>query len=440
MAFVLTSGSIDRVRPAPNVLGGGIPSLMQLSTDSFASYEHMWKVQPALRTVIEFVGRITAELPLDVYERTEDDSRRKARDHQLSKLLDDPWPGSKWTKFRLLNWTVQEYCIYNSAIWVKGVAPNGRRGVLPVPRRHITPMGENLFFPDYYRLTGTRGYRDLDPDQVVHFWGYNPDDPRDGWSPIETLRQILAEEYEASKYRESMWRNGARISGYISRPPVPKAPKWSDEARQRFKSEWSSYSSAIAAGQTPVLEDGMEWHEGGITPRDAQYVEARQLTREEVCTAYHIDPAMIGLSKNANQSSLPELRQMLYADALGPLLEMLQQDLERQLLPDVYGGSSGKFYIEFNLRKKMQGSFEEQAAAMSASTGGPWMTRNEARAMFNLPSLDEADELITPMNVTAGGLANPRDTAPDNPSNEESNGQAPSAGTVARRNGTEVQG
>lgn len=431
MPFVLTAGAVDQVRPAVSRFGAGVPAMMQLGIDDFRTYEALWKVQPALRTVIEFLGRNIADLPLDVFERTADDSRKKARDHALSKLLDDPWPGSKWTKYRLINWTVQEFCIYNSAIWIKGKAPDGSRGVLPVPRRYIQPIGENMFFPDAYRLTGTRGSRDLDPDQVVHFWGYNPDDPRDGWSPIETLRQILAEEYQASKYREAMWRNGARISGYISRSE--KAPRWSDEARVRFKQDWSGYSTEIAAGSTPLLEDGMQWHEGGITPRDAQYVEARQLTREEVATAYHVDPAMLGLSKNATQSSLPELRQMLYADALGPMLEMLAQDIERQLLPDVYGGASGSYYVEFNLRKKMQGSFEEQAAAVSASVGGPWMTRNEARQMFNYPDLPDAEELITPLNVTAGGLASPQDTAPDNPSNEASNGQPPSAGTVARQ-------
>jgi HK97 family phage portal protein len=431
MPFVLTSGAISQIHPAANGFGIGLPSMMQLGPNDFRTYEQLYKTQPAVRTVVEFLGRSIADLPLDVYERTEDDSRRKARDHQLTKLLEDPWPGSKWTKFRLLNWTVQEFSIFNSAIWLKAVGDNGRRGVLPIPRRHIQPMGDNLFFPEAYRLSGSKGYRDLDPDQVVHFHGYNPDDPRDGWSPLETLRQILAEEHEASKYREMLWRNGARISGYITRSE--KAPRWSDGARDRFKNEWASYSSDMAAGKTPVLEDGMVWKEGGITPRDAQYVEARQLTREEVCTAYHIDPAMIGLSKNANQSSLPELRQMLYADALGPLLEMFQQDLERQLLPDVYGGASGNFYVEFNLRKKMQGSFEAQAAAVSASVGGPWMTRNEARSMFNLKSLDEAADLVVPMNVTAGGLASPRDTAPDNPSNEQSNGKPPSAGTVARQ-------
>jgi hypothetical protein len=57
--------------------------------------------------------------------------------------------------------------------------------------------------------------------------------------------------------------------------------------------------------------------------------------------------------------------------------------------------------------EKLGGSFEEQAAAISASVGGPWMTRSEARALNNLPPLPEVDELLALLNVTQGGLASP---------------------------------
>ena len=41
------------------------------------------------------------------------------------------------------------------------------------------------------------------------------------------------------------------------------------------------------------------------------------------------------------------------------------------------------------------------------------MTVNETRARFNLPRVDGGDELVTPLNVLVGGLASPRDTAPE---------------------------
>ena len=37
------------------------------------------------------------------------------------------------------------------------------------------------------------------------------------------------------------------------------------------------------------------------------------------------------------------------------------------------------------------------------------MTRNEARAMLNLPAIDGGDELVTPLNVLTGGQASPND-------------------------------
>jgi len=421
--FALTAGVIKQVRPNNTILGLDPPAFIQVGPEQFRSYEQIYQKQPAVRTVIDFLGRNVAQLGLDVFERTSDTDREKVRDHPLSKLLNDPWPGSKWSKYKLINWTVQEYSIFNSAFWLKAKAPDGSNGVHPVPRRFVQLVGSNPLAPDKYRIQGTRGPIDLDPDQVVHFYGYNPSTPRDGYPPLETLKQLLQEEYAAAEYREQMWRNGARISGFITRPE--KAPRWSSTARQRFMTDWGAYSSTQQAGGTPILEDGMSWHEGGITPKDAQYIEARQLSREEVAAAYHVDPSMLGMSKSANQSSLGELRKMLYADALGPLLEMLQQDIELQLLPDVDPAGASKIYVEFNLKAKMQGSFETQAAAISASVGGPWMTRNEGRALYNLSDLPEAEELITPLNVTAGGLASPRDTAPNNPSNEESNGKPP---------------
>ncbi|MDX2863445.1 phage portal protein, partial [Streptomyces scabiei] len=70
-------------------------------------------------------------------------------------------------------------------------------------------------------------------------------------------------------------------------------------------------------------------------------------------------------------------------------------------------------YIEANLEAKLRGSFTEQAALLQTAVGAPYMLRSEARAVQNLPHVDGTDELVTPLNVIVGGLASPRDTAPD---------------------------
>jgi HK97 family phage portal protein len=426
MTFVVTSGQMQAVNRAPeyNITPWAGRSVT-LSPTLSLTYEALWRAQPALRTVTGFLARNVAQLSVDPYLRTSSTDREKAVEHPIARLLERPVPGSKWTKYRLLNTLMHDLCIFDCAYWLKVKTRGGEFGILPVPPRFIAPRGTDLFAPESYRLRGNQGFKDIGPDQVVHFHGYNPDDPREGTAPIETLRQILAEEHSASVYREQLWRNGARVAGYLRRPK--DAPDWSPDARNRFRAEWNAQytGDSPAAGGTPLLEDGMAFEGAGVTPREAQYVEARKLTREEVAVAYHVPPVMLGLMQGVNFGSVRELHRMLYQDTLPPWLMQISQDIECQLLEDLdpQGARTGTVYVEFNLKGKLQGSFEEQAKSFQSAVGGPYMTRSEARAMNNLPHIDGADDLIVPLNVTTGGLASPNATAPNEPDNEASNGK-----------------
>jgi phage portal protein BeeE len=97
---------------------------------------------------------------------------------------------------------------------------------------------------------------------------------------------------------------------------------------------------------------------------------------------------------------------MLYQDTLGPWLQMITEDIQLQLLPD-FEPAPARFYVEFNLREKLTGSFEERAEAIAKAVGGPTMTVNEARALDNRPPLEGGDELIRPLNVTQNGDQDP---------------------------------
>lgn len=419
MAFVVTAGQIQSVQRPDANWSTSLPAHVQLTSLSM-TYEAMWRSQPALRTVTGFLARNVAQLGCDVYERLSATDRRKAVEHPIARLLERPVPNGKWTKYRLLSTVMHDLCIYDNAYLLMMRNADGLAALLPIPPRMVAPRGGTWFAPEQYRITGSAGYRDVPAAEVVHIHGYNPSDPRRGVSPIETLRQILAEEYAASQWREQLWRNGARVNGYIKRPP--SAPPWSPTARERFKSDWSAQYSGDgpSAGGTAVLEDGMEFVPSGVSPRDAQYVEARKLTREEVATAFHVSPVMVGVMDGATFSNVTELHKMLYQDTLPPYLAQISQDLENQLLEVVDpSAAGGRLYVEFNLSEKLRGSFSEQTQALQSAVGAPWMTRAEARAMLNLPDLDgSADELIVPLNVIEGGLASARDTAPDNPGNE----------------------
>jgi HK97 family phage portal protein len=405
MPFLVTSGqlaSLDR-STAPIISTGII-----LGADLQQDYATIWRTQPQVRTVISFLARNIAQLGLHVYQRVSDTDRQRLTDHPLATVLGKP--NQRTTRYRLIDSLVQDLAVYDDAYWLK-LRDNPPGGLLRLPPHLVTPVGGSpLLAADTYRVRGNQGNRDIPAEQIVHFRGHDPVDARSGASPIETLRRILAEEYQAAAYREQLWRNGARMGGYLRRPA--DAPDWSEKARGRFRADWQQQYTGDGpnAGGTPILEDGMEWVQGGMTPEQAQYLEARKLTREEVAAAFHIPLPMVGILDHATFSNITEQHKQLYQDTLGPWLTMICEEIELQLLPDL--GPAPGIYVEFNLQEKLRGSFEEQAQQLQTAVGAPWLTRNEARARMNLPQIDGGDELVTPLNVLIGGQASPTNTAP----------------------------
>lgn len=406
MAFVVSDGSLRPLQydaPTPAFSSTLAPSLTM-------SYGAIYRSQPAVRTVVSFLGRNIAQLGVHVFRRVSELDRQRDTGHPLARLLSRPNPYT--TRYRLIDALVQDKAVFDAAYWLKVRTSAGLGlGIVRLPPWRVELRGDGWLAPEKYRLHGRTGWRDYDPDEIVHFRGYSAEDLRTGVSPIETLNRILAEEWAAGQYREQVLRNGARMSGYITRPA--QTP-WSPNAKQRFRADWQAQyaGDGPAAGGTPILEDGMEFVPAAQTAEQLQYVEARKLTREEVASAYHIPPPMVGLLDHASFSNITEQHKMLYQDTLGPMLQEITEDIELQLLPDLDDGGA-PVYVEFNMAEKLRGSFEEQAAALSTAVGRPWMVANEARARLNLSQIDGGDELVTPLNVLVGGLASPRDTAPE---------------------------
>lgn len=405
MTVVQSAGTLATVAGTWQ-LYASTPQSLPLYEDVFLDYGSIWRTQPNVRTVTGFLARNIGQIGLHAFRRVSDDERRRLSGHPITELIRRPNPWT--TRYRWINALVHDLAIYDNHVALK-VQGDGRVWLMRVRPWRVKPIG-NEVHPDVYRIQVSRGgHVDVPTSSVVHLRGYNPVDERWGVSPMETLRSLLAEDIAASRYREKFWSNAARMATVVKRPV--DAPQWSDMARRRFKTEFEElYSGTENSGRTAILEEGMDLEIVGSSMRDAQYLETRKLTREEVAAAFFIPPAMIGILEHANFANIREQHQSLYQDTLAPWLAMIEQDLELQLLPDVDDDPS--IYLEFNIAEKLKGSFEDQAQALQAQVGAPVMTRNEGRARLNLPPVEGGDELITPLNVLVGGLASPRDTAP----------------------------
>jgi HK97 family phage portal protein len=394
MAFTVSGGAVQQVYKPQAALSTSV----RLSDAANIQYAELWKTQPQIRTVVSFLARNVAQLGLHVYKRISDTDRERVTDHPLSLLLAKPNPFT--TGYELMEAVMSDLGIYDNALLLKVKLPDQPMALLRLDPSRVTPTGDNPFVATGYKI----GKQEFKPEDVIHFHGYSPLDARWGVSPMETLRVLLAEDYQATLYREQLWRNGARMAGYLKRPAG--APAWSDTGKERFRAQWQQQYSGTGAraGGTPILEDGMEYVPASTSPRDAQSVEFRKLTREEVVAAYHIPAPLVGILEHATYSNITEQHKMLYQDCLGPYLQAIQQRLMLTLLPDF--GDAADMYVEFNLGEKLRGSFEEQAEVLARAVGAPYMLRNEARARLNLGQIDGGDDLVTPLNLLIGDASN----------------------------------
>jgi HK97 family phage portal protein len=388
----------------PPSVGGSI----NLYNDYAFDYAALYKSQPNVRVCVDFLARNIAQLGLHVFRREMDNDRTRLRDHPLSRLIERPMPAQyKTSRYRLIECLMGDMGVYFNAYWLKQRVEGQLIGLMRIPPQLVTVYG-NLY-PTAYEVNFGGAPERFDPEEIVHFRGYNAENASMGLSPLETLRRILAEEHASGDYREGYWKNAARMSGFIQRPR--EAPDWSTEARARFKSEFEAlYAGTENSGKTAILEEGMEWKQASFNPKESEYLEGRKLTREECARAYHIPPPLVGILEHATYSNIEHQSKMLYTDVLGPWLSMIEQEITLQLLDDF--DDTENVYVEFNIQEKMQGNFEQQTKALQSAIGRPWMTPNEGRGIMNLSRIEDGDELVTPLNVIMGGQANPRDSAP----------------------------
>lgn len=372
----------------------------------------LYAEQPHLRTVTDFLSQNVAQLPLKCYRRVSDTDRERDTAGALPLLLADPNPDM--TGYDLIYSTVLEWCLYGRVIWLVGRDSRSKSGwqIRPIPASWVTQWrgGTGFGFGElaFRDVNGSGSEVVVPTSSCVIFTNYKPGDPAHALSPVESLKHTLAEQMEAQEFRRSVWGNATRISGYITRP---QGIEWTQGAADRFKRDmrenWSR--GGPHAGGTPVLEDGMEYRPVSFDAKEKDWASGVRLSREDVAAAYHVNPAIIWPGDGQTYASAKDNARALYADTLAPILSMLQKRINKSLLP-LIGADDGE-YVEFDINAKLQGSFEEQAAALQSAVGGPWMTREEARALRNMPRVPDGD-LITPLNVLVGGLASPSDTAP----------------------------
>lgn len=395
------------------------PSIVNITLSGDASTQvlnmtatELYRTQDNLRAVVDFLSNSIAQLPLKVYVRNGEDERKRDRTSEAALLI---WrPNDYMTQFEFIRGLVEEYFVYGAVyVWVVPSATSASGWNL-----HIVPtnwvIGSEMatpYKPGTIRVHSKTGQTvDIPESEFIQFKTYSPGHPGGYLSPISALRQTLLEQVESGKFRRQLWRSSGRLNAQIVRPK--DVSPWDEKTKkawvEAFREAWGSGGSK--AGSIPLMEDGMEIKPFQTSFKESEWAQSVVLSREAVAAAYGINPSLIWHSNTQTYASSKDNARALYAECLGPVIQMLQQRFNAFLLPMV--GADPNTYVEFDIEEKLKWSFEERASILQSAVGGPWLTRDEARAELNLAPLPDGQgsQIITPLNVVTGGLAAPNDT------------------------------
>lgn len=387
---------------------------------SLPSVEHLtprelYESQSNLYSVVSFLSSSIAQLPIKVFERKDGDIRSRDRNSTASALLFKP--NSDQTQAEFIKALCTEYLLYGEAIvWLLPDASDSGWQMRLIPSEWIIKRSyKTNFAASSYEVKSANGtILEIDAANIIDFREYAPGMPASSLSPVCALKQTLSEQIQADRFRTTIWQNSGRFNATITRP-ANVAP-WSETARESwvnaFRKSWSGAGSK--SGSIPILEDGMTLNTYQFNSKEAQFIESKQLSREDVAAAYHVNPSLIWHTTTQTYASSKDNARALYTECLGPLLQIFQQRFNTFLLPKL-GINYNKFYVEFDLSEKLKGSFEERASIIQSAVGGPWLTRDEARIMDNREPLPNGNgsEVIVPLNVLVGGQASPQDSVAD---------------------------
>ena len=239
---------------------------------------------------VRLKSRTVGTLPIAVYEKLADGTRKARSDHWLYDIVHDS-PNADQTASEF--WMGMVACIdlWGNAYAQKDVASNGR--VIS-----LTPLRAEWMWV-YRDMTGARRYRYSDPnravqdmgeDQVFHLRGFTAGGDM-GLSAISYGRQTLGAAIAADEVAGKTFANGLQLAGFIE---MATGTKVDGDQRKQIVELFQKFAGSNQAGKVMPLDPGMKFTALGMMPDDAQLLETRGFHVEEICRWFDVLPVLIG--------------------------------------------------------------------------------------------------------------------------------------------------
>ena len=283
-----------------------------LAQEGFASNAIDYR---AVRMIAEAAG----SLNWLVYE-----GESEAADHPLLALLRQPNPAIAGREFaeQLYGFLLVAGNAYVEKVEIGG-APRELHALRP--DRGKAGASANGWAGAYDYSVNGQSVR-LPREAVLHLKLFNPLNDHYGMSPLEAAQRSIDTHNAASAWNKAMLDNSARPSGALVY--AAGDGQLTAEQFERLKTELEqSYQGASNAGRPMVLEGGLDWKQMGHSPKDMEFIEAKNAAAREIALAFGVPPMLLGIPGDNTFANYMEANRSFWRQTVLPLASRMAEAL-----------------------------------------------------------------------------------------------------------------
>lgn len=156
------------------------------------------------------------------------------------------------------------------------------------------------------------------PSAVLHVNLCHPLNDHRGLSPLHAAAAAIDIHNSAAAWNKALLDNAARPSGALVYSAA--GGSLTDDQYTRLKGELeTTYQGARNAGRPLLLEGGLDWKSMGFSPRDMDFIEAKNAAAREIALALGVPPMLLGVPGDATYANYQEANRTFWRQTVLPL-------------------------------------------------------------------------------------------------------------------------
>ena len=258
---------------------------------SRANAEHLSPVAAAHRILTNSFGLI----PFGLY-RKDGDARVPVDDPYLNKVLKER-ANDYMSPFMLRKIVMSNAFWWGfGAVWNRIDSAGHVIARIPLPTDCCT-IRKDADTGTYWYDYSVDGFYKSFANSELSFLYFETYDGIRGRGMLDLAREAISVDAMAQRYNKKFYQNGARLSGIVE-VDTDANP----DTRQRIKQEFRTYASDDAFA-VAVLDHSMKFTPLGLSQSDAQFIESRGFTVEEISRFSGIPKHMLQTGKESYNSN-----------------------------------------------------------------------------------------------------------------------------------------